>query len=64
MNARRLENGKLLVPVRLEGDDGFVGEGLLEIDESHPDFAAWEQTLPLALDQRAYEEALAKARAR
>lgn len=64
MDAQRLENGKLLVPVRLEGNDGFIGEGLLEIDESHPDFAAWEQTLPLALDGRAYKTALAAARLR
>lgn len=64
MNATRLENGHLLVPVRLEGDDGFIGEGVLEIDETHPDFAAWEQTLPLALDTRAYETALVAARLR
>lgn len=41
MRPRRLASGNLLVPVRLEADDGTIGDGLQEIGPNHPDFAAW-----------------------
>ena len=38
---RRLSNGHLLVPVRAEGDDGIIGDGLMEIGEDDPSFQNW-----------------------
>lgn len=46
MRAKRLPDGKLLVPFRAESDDGnIVGHGYMEIDSSHPDYEAWERSI-------------------
>ena len=31
----------LLIPRRAEGPDGLVGDGMIEIDSSDPEYAAW-----------------------
>lgn len=41
MKPRRLPNGRLLIPVRLEGPDGTVGDGMREIDETDPEWDEW-----------------------
>lgn len=41
LTARRLPNGNLLIPKRAESDDGMIGDGMIEIDPSHPDFEMW-----------------------
>lgn len=45
MRPKRLPNGNLLVPVRLEAEDGTLGDGVVEIDHSDPEFEAWEREL-------------------
>ena len=41
MKARRLDDDRLLVPMRAEGPDGTVGDGMVEIGHDHPDYGAW-----------------------
>ena len=38
---RRLPNGNLLVPVRLEGEDGTIGDAVEEISAGTPEFRQW-----------------------
>ena len=45
MRTIKLENGHLLVPKRAEGPDGLIGDGVLEIDETHPDYEFWSADL-------------------
>lgn len=45
MNARILPNGNLLVPVRVESEDGVVGDAMTEIGPGHPDYAQWHKDL-------------------
>jgi hypothetical protein len=40
MNIRKLENGTLLVPKRVEVE-GVVGDAMLEIQTDHPDYARY-----------------------
>lgn len=40
MNAQRLANGRLLIPVRAEFG-GILGDGVQEIGPDHPDYVAW-----------------------
>jgi hypothetical protein len=40
MHAQRLPDGRLVVPIRAEGP-GVIGDSIVVIDESHPDYAAW-----------------------
>ena len=42
---RRLDNGKLRVPRRCEGPEGFVGDGIVDIGPDDPEYAAWEAEL-------------------
>lgn len=44
MNARRLPNGNLLVPMRAE-TEGAIGDCMIEIGPDHPDFKEWEADL-------------------
>ncbi len=37
----KLPNGNLLVPMRAEGPDGLIGDGLVEIGPDHPDYKEW-----------------------
>lgn len=46
--SERLPDGRLLIPVRAESDDGTVGTGLLEIGPDDPRFAAWDEMTPQA----------------
>ena len=41
MRARRLRNGSLLVPMRAEGPNGLIGDGMVEIEPDRPDFERW-----------------------
>ncbi len=41
MIVRVLPNGNLLVPVRLEGEDGTIGDATAEIGPDSPDFQNW-----------------------
>lgn len=50
MNARRLANGRLLIPVRAESSDGTLGDGMVEIGPDHPDYAAWLAEAPKFID--------------
>ncbi len=63
MNPRRLDNGRLAIPVRLEGPRGELGDGVMEIGPEHPDYAAWERELPIQLDTAEYSRALDAHRA-
>lgn len=46
MNAKRLPNGNLRIPMRAESEDGRLeGDGFLEIDPTHPDYAEWERAI-------------------
>lgn len=45
MKAERLEDGRLLVPMRAEGDDGTIGDGMVEIDQDHPQYQMWSDYL-------------------
>ena len=38
-----LENGNLLIPFNSGADDGIDADGMLEIEPSHPDYAAYRQ---------------------
>lgn len=42
MFAKTLPNGNLLIPVRLEGDDGLIGEGMEEITPEDERFEEWK----------------------
>jgi len=41
MEAKKLPNGKLLVPRRAEGPGGIVGDGMDEIGPDDPGYADW-----------------------
>ena len=41
MIVRVLPNGNLLVPVRIEGEDGTIGDATAEIGPDSPDFQNW-----------------------
>jgi hypothetical protein len=41
----RQEDGGILVPMRAEGPEGMVGDGMLPIYEGHPDFEKWDAWL-------------------
>lgn len=46
MRAKRLPDGKLLVPFRVESEDrSLVGHGYMEIDSSHPEYEMWERSI-------------------
>ena len=37
-----LPDGRLVVPVRADSGDGtIIGDGVMTIDQSHPDFQKW-----------------------
>jgi hypothetical protein len=40
--ARRVEGGKIRIPVRLEAPGGAIGEGWADIGPEHPDFQKWD----------------------
>jgi len=42
---RRLPNGNLEVPVRVESDDGVIDDGLAEIGPDHPNYQEWSDRL-------------------
>jgi hypothetical protein len=41
MKAFLLPNGNMLVPLRAEGPGGIIGDGLIEVGPSNPEFDAW-----------------------
>lgn len=41
MEAKRLENGNLLVPMRAE-DNGTVGDGMIEVTPDNPLYRQWQ----------------------
>ena len=41
MEARRLKNGNLLVPMAAEGPGGALFDGVFEIGPGHPDYEGW-----------------------
>jgi hypothetical protein len=43
--AKRLPDARFLDPIRAEGPDGTIGEGLVELHLDHPDYAAWTKFL-------------------
>jgi 8-oxo-dGTP pyrophosphatase MutT (NUDIX family) len=43
--ARRVDDGEIRIPVRLEAPDGAVGEGWADIGPDHPDFQKWDEHL-------------------
>jgi hypothetical protein len=42
---KRLPNGNLLVPSRVESDDGVIGDGVVEIGPDDPDYDEWAREL-------------------
>ena len=42
---QQLPNGNLLVPKRIEADDGTIGDTLVEIAPDDPMFDTWQQFL-------------------
>ena len=50
MNAQRLANGRLLIPMRAESSDGMLGDGMVEIGPDHPDYAEWLAEAPKFID--------------
>jgi hypothetical protein len=45
MEAKRLENGNLLVPFGVELEGGIMGDGVREIGPDHPDYEIWDRWL-------------------
>jgi hypothetical protein len=45
VNAQRLADGRLLIPVRAESSDGTLGDSMVEIGPDHPDYARWRPPL-------------------
>lgn len=45
MNEKRNPDGTITVPMRAEGPDGLIGDGMVDIGPDHPDFAAWDAWL-------------------
>lgn len=41
MRAQLLPNGNMLVPVPAYGDGGLQGDGMVEVSEGDPLYAAW-----------------------
>lgn len=41
MDAKRLADGRLLVPARAEGDDGMIGDGMVTIGPGDPGYDEW-----------------------
>ncbi len=50
MKAKRLANGRLLIPMRAESSDGTLGDGMVEIGPAHPDYAEWLAKAPKFID--------------
>lgn len=48
----RLPDGRLRVPMRAEGPDGMVGDGVVTIGPDHPWFAGWDAYLTLVEESR------------
>jgi hypothetical protein len=48
VKAERLDDGRLRVPMRAEGDDGVIGDGMVVIDQDHPQYQAWSDYLDRA----------------
>lgn len=38
MNAERLPDGRIRVPMRAKGPNGLIGDGMVVIDDSHPQY--------------------------
>ncbi len=41
MKAFRVAPDRLRIPVRVEGPNGEIGDGMLDIGPEHPDYSAW-----------------------
>lgn len=41
MEAQRLADGRLRVPMRAEGPNGEIGDGMAEIGPDHPQYEQW-----------------------
>ncbi len=41
MNALKLQNGNILIPKRAEGDNGLIGDGMVELPPDHPEALEW-----------------------
>ena len=47
--AWRLPNGKVLIPLRAEGDDGVIGDGYVEVEadsDEAREWAPWTEDAP------------------
>ncbi len=44
MTVYELPDGRLVVPMRAESE-GVIGDGMVPIDESHPDYQKWRDWL-------------------
>ncbi len=42
MNAIRLSNGNLLIPLRAESETGGIGDGMVEVEPGTPEYEEWE----------------------
>jgi hypothetical protein len=41
MNAKKLSNGNLLIPKRVEGKGGAVGDAMVEVKPGTPEYDEW-----------------------
>lgn len=44
MRAIKLKTGNLLIPIRAEGPDGLIGDGMLEVKPGSTEYNLWEPT--------------------
>jgi hypothetical protein len=45
VDAERLPDGRLRVPMRAESPDGTIGDGMVIIDRDHPAYQEWSDYL-------------------
>lgn len=46
MNAERLPNGNILIPIRAEDESGrTIGDAMIEIGPDHPNYEKWYKYL-------------------
>ncbi len=57
MRVVRMLNGNLLVPARSEGPGGIIGDGMVEVAPSDPDYQKW---LPFVTEMEPPESELAR----
>lgn len=42
MDPRRLENGNLVIPIRVTAENGAIGDAIKEISSADPEWERWD----------------------